>query len=101
MEEKYCGCCGMPMGCPSETVGIDETCGTGEMYGTEANGSKSGDYCKFCYENGEFTAKCTMEEMIKFCVPHMTNANSGMSEDEAINMMKEFFPTLKRWKNTV
>jgi hypothetical protein len=39
-----------------------------------------------------------MDEMIEFCVPHMASANSGMSEDEARNMMEEFYPTLKRWK---
>jgi len=86
MEEKYCQCCGMPMGA------------TDEMYGTNADGSKSDDYCKYCFENGAFTADCTMDEMIEFCVPHMATANSGMSEDTARNMMREFFPTLKRWK---
>lgn len=86
MEEKYCQSCGMPMG------------KTEEMYGTEADGNKSTDYCKYCYENGSFTSDCTMEEMIDFCIPHMTSSNSGMSEDNARNMMNEFFPTLKRWK---
>ena len=86
MEEKYCQCCGMPMGT------------TDEMYGTNADGSKSEDYCKYCFENGAFTADCTIDEMIEACVPHMASANSGMSEDEARKMMKEFFPSLKRWK---
>ena len=71
---------------------------TDEMYGTEADGIKNGDYCKYCYENGKFTADCTMDEMIDFCVPHMASANSGMSEEDARKMMSEFFPTLKRWK---
>jgi len=39
-----------------------------------------------------------MEEMIEVCVPHMVAANSGMSEDLARNMMREYFPKLKRWK---
>ena len=39
-----------------------------------------------------------MEEMIEGCVPMMAGANSGMSEEEARNMMKQFFPELKRWK---
>lgn len=86
MEEKYCQSCGMPMG------------ETNEMYGTEADGSKNEDYCKYCYENGEFSADCSMDEMIEFCVPHMASADSGMSEDKARNMMRDFFPTLKRWK---
>ena len=86
MEDKFCQSCGMPMGA------------TDEMFGTEADGTKNGDYCKYCYENGKFTADCTMDEMIDFCVPHMASANSGMSEEDARKMMSEFFPTLKRWK---
>ena len=52
MEERNCQSCGMPMG------------PTDEHYGTEADGSKSKDYCKYCYQNGAFTADCTMGEMI-------------------------------------
>lgn len=81
MEEKYCQSCGMPMG-------IND-----ELYGTQVNGSKSQDYCKYCYENGHFTADCTMEQMIEFCIPHTPN----MTPDEARNMMQQWFPTLKRW----
>ena len=87
MNEKYCQCCGMPMG------------NTDELDGTELDGSKSSDYCTYCYEKGKFTSNATMEEEIEICVPHMVGANLGMSEDEARKMMKEFFPTLKRWKN--
>ena len=82
MEERYCQCCGMPMG------------ETDELYGTEADGSKSQDYCKYCYDKGVFLQDCTMEEMIEFCVPHVTS----MTPDEARHMMQEWFPTLKRWK---
>lgn len=85
--EKFCQSCGMPMD------------GSTELCGTNADKSKNQDYCKYCYENGEFTAKCTMDEMIEFCVPHMSGANSEMSEDNARKMMREFFPQLKRWKN--
>ena len=68
---------------------------TDEMDGTNADGSKNEDYCKYWFENGKFMQDCTMEEMIEFCVPHMASA---MSEAEARKMMLEFFPTLKRWK---
>ena len=87
MNEKFCGCCGMPMG------------NTDEMYGSNADGSKSKDYCKYCFENGAFTSDCTMDEMIESCVQPMVAANPGMTEDEARNMMKEFFPKLKRWQS--
>ncbi|HEY9062216.1 MAG TPA: zinc ribbon domain-containing protein [Pseudobacteroides sp.] len=86
MEEKYCQCCAMPMGT------------TDEMYGTNTDGSKSEDYCKYCFEYGAFTSNATMDEMIEICIPHMASVNSGMSEDEARKMMREYFPTLKRWK---
>ena len=86
MKEKHCQSCGMPMGA------------TNEMYGTNADGSKSEDYCNYCFENGAFTSNSTMEEMIEICVPHVVPA-TGMSEDKAREMMQQFFPTLKRWAN--
>ena len=86
VEEKHCQSCGMPMGA------------TDEMYGLNADGSKSEDYCEYCFENGKFKEDCTMDEMIEMCVPHVASEDSGMSGDEARKMMQEFFPTLKRWK---
>jgi len=86
MEERYCQSCAMPMGA------------TDEMYGTNADGGKNSDYCKYCFENGAFTTDCTLEEMIEICVTHMVSANSGMSGDEARKMMHAFLPTLKRWQ---
>ncbi len=86
MEEKFCQSCGMPLG---KDAG---------QYGTDKDGSVNEDYCRYCYENGRFTAECTMEEMIDFCVPHMTEAVPGMTPDKARDQMRRFFPTLKRWK---
>jgi hypothetical protein len=86
MEEQYCQSCGMPMGV------------TNDMYGTNSDGSKNNDYCKYCFDNGGFTSSTTMEEMIDFCVPHVVSANPDMSEDDARKMMNNFFPNLKRWK---
>lgn len=39
-----------------------------------------------------------MNEMIEFCVPHMAEAHPEITEEKARQMMKEFFPHLKRWK---
>ncbi|MDR1841934.1 MAG: zinc ribbon domain-containing protein [Holophagales bacterium] len=86
MEGIFCQSCAMPMG------------KTDEMRGTNADGSKSEDYCIYCFENGAFLQDFTMDEMIEFCVPHMVSGNPGMSESEARKMMREYFPTLKRWK---
>lgn len=85
MNQKFCQSCGMPMG------------ETDELYGTNADGSKSADYCNYCFENGEFTFKGTMEEFIDMCVPPMVAANPAMSEEDARKGMTEWFPTLKRW----
>ena len=86
MEERYCQSCGMPMGA------------TDELYGTEADGTKSKDYCSYCYDKGSFKADCTMDEMIEFCIGPMISNNSEMTEEKARTMMKGFFPSLKRWK---
>jgi hypothetical protein len=84
--EKFCQSCGMPMGT------------TDEMYGTEKDGAKSADYCKYCYQNGTFTFKGPMEQMIDFCVRPMMESDPTMTEAAAREIMKGFFPTLKRWK---
>ena len=70
---------------------------TEELYGTEADGSRSSDYCSYCYQNGAFTSECTMEEMIDVCIPPMLAANSDMKEETAREMMQNWFPSLKRW----
>lgn len=82
-ETKFCQSCSMPM--------------TDDLYGTNKDGSKSEDYCSYCYQKGEFTDNKTMEEMIDFCVPGMVEHNKGMTEEQAREMMNQFFPKLKRW----
>ena len=86
MEQTFCQCCGMPMG------------DADELYGTNADGSKNEEYCKYCFEKGEFTFKGTMEELIDICVPNMVASTPDMGEEEARKGMREWFPTLKRWK---
>lgn len=85
MEEKYCQSCGMP---------LNDT----ELYGTEADGSKTEEYCKYCYEGGKYTDNYTMEEMIAACAGNMAEANKEMDVEEAKKMMREFLPHLKRWQ---
>jgi hypothetical protein len=85
-QEKYCQSCGMPMGQGDE------------LYGTEKDGSKSADYCKYCYQNGAYTFKGTMQQMIDFCVKPMLDENPKMTEAEAREMMNKYFPMLKRWQ---
>ena len=86
MNQKFCQCCGMPLG-ESE-----------ELYGSNADGSKNEEYCSYCFEKGAFTFQGSMEEMVEICVPHMTKAHPEMKEEDARTAMLEWFPTLKRWK---
>lgn len=38
-----------------------------EQLGTNEDGSINTDYCKYCYEQGEFIDKVSMKEYIKMC----------------------------------
>lgn len=95
MSGNYCQSCAMPMEGKDNLFGTNSE-ETGELYGTNSDGTKNKEYCKYCYENGKFTYECTMNEMLEFCIPHMTK--QGMSEDEARKIMNNCLPNLKRWK---
>ena len=86
-KRKFCQCCGMP---------LDKA----EDRGTEAGGALSEDYCRYCYQNGAFTAPdATMDDIIAFNLKF--NAENGQpfgAQEEAEKMMRSWFPTLKRWK---
>lgn len=86
METAFCQSCGMPMNAE------------GAQYGREKDGSLNADYCRWCYDEGEFLGNPTMEEMIAFCLPYERKAFPDRSEAEVRAQMQRFFPTLKRWK---
>ncbi len=86
-DMKFCQSCGMPL--TPETA-----------LGTEADGTPNGDYCSYCYQNGQFTGEMTMEQMIDFCVPFMVQNHPEISEEQAREQMRQFFPMLKRGKTT-
>jgi len=83
---KICQSCASPLSKP-------------EDYGTEANGSKSNDYCSACYDNGSLYGGegMIMDEMIAICVPYAVKAGKYKHDDEARTAMQELFPNLKRW----
>lgn len=84
-QSYYCQCCSMPIPEP-------------EMHGTEADGSPSADFCRFCYDHGDFTAKgVTMDEFIEATAPMEAKA-LGVSLDEAVSLMATLLPHLKRWR---
>ena len=110
---QFCQSCGMPLT-------KKEDCGT------NADGSTNFDYCKYCYAEGKFLQDCSMDEMIEHCSQFVDEVNGRSSEshpssledgrvvtdegeankqmpkpmtkEEYKQMMRGFFPMLKRWK---
>lgn len=72
-----------------------------ELLGTNADGSKNEEYCKWCYAEGKFLQDCTMDEMIDFCAKFVDQVNgvagTSYTEAEYKAQMQEYFPHLKRW----
>ena len=70
--------------------------------GKNADGSICFDYCKYCYSDGKFLQDCTMDEMIDHCAQFVDEVNKHMpkpmTKEEYKQMMRGFFPMLKRWK---
>lgn len=83
MENKVCQSCGMPIT-------------SDEELGTNNDGSISQDYCKYCFTNGEFIDKVSMEEYIEMC--SQFGEQAGMTHEEMKEHCTKLFPTLKRWK---
>ncbi len=84
-DECVCQSCGMPMR-------------RDEDFGTEADGSRSEDYCGYCYQNGAFTdPDITMEEMIEKVVRVMVFMQR-LPKEQATVMVEDWIPRLKRWR---
>lgn len=90
-EPNVCQSCGM-------------TLYSDDVKGSEKDGSKSEEYCAYCYGNGGFTRPMTLEEAIEHNIEYLDswNEESGqnMTPEEARIQLKEFLPTLKRWKTS-
>ncbi len=82
MNNRICQSCGMP---------IDND----ELLGTNKDNSLNYDYCKYCFSNGEFIDKVSMEEYIEMCSKYGEQA--GMTNEEMKEYCTKLFPTLKRW----
>ena len=72
------------------------------QFGTNADRTPNETYCHFCFRDGTFTQKCTMDEMIELNLNYLDEFNKDSevkyTVEEARKTMKEFFPQLKRWK---
>ncbi len=85
IKEVYCQSCGTLMHGPND-------------YGTEIDRSKSKDYCKYCYQRGEFTQKLlSKEQMLKRCAGFIY-ARMKVSKEESLRQAQVLVPTLRRWK---
>ena len=86
---QFCQSCGMPLT-------KNEDCGT------NADGNTNFDYCQYCYKEGQFLQDCTMDEMIEHCAQFVDEVNKQMpqpmTKEEYKQMMRGFFPMLKRWR---
>lgn len=88
MTEDLCQSCGMKM--------------QEEDHGKSADGSRSSDYCRYCFPDGKFGKDETMEEMIEsnlqFLAQFNADRGTNFTAEEAREEMRKFLPTLKRWR---
>ena len=85
MPEHYCQSCGMMFTGPGQ-------------HGHEADGVETEEFCRWCYDDGDYTYETDMESMIEECAPRMAEA-MGWTLDESVSLLGAILPNLKRWKN--
>ena len=83
MENKICQSCAMPLT-------------SDDLLGTNKDGTINEDYCKYCYDKGEFLHNVSMEEFVDMCSEF--GAQAGMTNEQMREYCATLFPTLKRWK---
>ena len=81
--KNICQSCGMPLKQDPEKGG------------SNADGTKSTDYCSYCYQHGEFTKPSfSVKEMQKFCITKMKE----MGIPRPLGwLFTRNLPKLKRW----
>ena len=81
--ENICQSCSMPL--------TDES-----LLGTEKDGSKNHEYCKYCYQNGSFVNEgITVDQMSSFIQQKMKEMHIDSEvTSKAVNVL----PYLKRWR---
>ena len=80
-RKLICQCCGMPL----EDSAISK----------EIDGSFNEEYCKWCYNEGNFVYT-SLEELTDFLVGHMSNEQ--FSPEQMRAYLNELLPTLNHWK---
>ncbi|MES1213951.1 MAG: zinc ribbon domain-containing protein [Bacteroidota bacterium] len=83
--EKFCQSCSMPIDNPADR-------------GTEKNGSKNDQYCKYCYRDGAFILpEMTLEEMKNTVITQMKKRNIP---ENIIQRSLNILPHLTRWQSS-
>ena len=83
-DKSRCQSCGMPLG-------------TG-FYGTNADGTVSDEYCKYCFEKGFFREpNLTLDDIIGRSIAQIID-EQNMSKDDAEELARKIIPNLKRWQ---
>jgi hypothetical protein len=70
-----------------------------ELFGTEADGSRSEKYCAYCYQNGAFTQPdATLEEMIEISARGWSDHDPNVPYEQAKAQLAQFLPHMERWR---
>lgn len=86
LDFKFCQSCGMPLSQP-------------ELFGTEADGSKTEKYCAYCYKDGKFTMpNATLEQMIEISAKGWSDNDPNVTYEQAKAEMTLMLPRLERWR---
>lgn len=68
-----------------------------EDFAANTDGSENGEYCTFCFKDGEFVDEgITMEQKINRLV-EIAKIKMNMAEEKAREMANSTIPKLKRW----
>ena len=89
MKQRICQSCGMSMP-------------TDDLLGTHGNGCLCTEYCCHCFQKGFFTNNSLEEQIELNTLPENLAAfnkasGSNFTKEEAIEGLRKFLPTLKRW----
>lgn len=68
-----------------------------DFYGTNRDRSINKDYCKSCYDSGEFQDPSLSLHCLEVQIMEMAEVHNDFSLEEAQQLIK-LLPTLKRWK---
>ncbi|MCI8631635.1 MAG: helix-turn-helix domain-containing protein [Firmicutes bacterium] len=82
-RQLICQCCGMP---------LDDS-----SISREKDGSFNEEYCKWCYDGGEFAYK-SLEQLTDFLVEHMPS--SEWSPEQTRTYFETQLPKLNHWKQS-